>query len=104
MCNDRVHNGLKPACVTACPTGTMQFGDRQEMLDMANKRLAEVKAKFPNATLLDPDDVNVIYLVAHDPKLYYEYAVASNNKVERGISRKVALKRMLGPFASLMRV
>lgn len=104
MCNDRVHNGLRPACVTTCPTGTMNFGDRQEMLDMANKRVAEVKAKFPNASLLNPDTVNVIYLVAHDPKLYHGYAVASNLFMEKGISRKVALKKMLGPFASLMRV
>ncbi|MBF0241043.1 MAG: formate dehydrogenase [Desulfamplus sp.] len=103
MCNDRVHNGLKPACVTTCPTGTMNFGDRQEMLDMANKRLAEVKAKYPNAALLNPDDVSVIYLVAYDPKLYYEYSVASNSRMERGISRKVALRKMMGPFASLMR-
>ncbi len=104
MCNDRIHNGLRPACVTTCPTGTMNFGDRQEMLDLANKRVAELKAKYPNATLLNPDDVNVIYLVAHDPKLYYEYSVASHSKVENGISRKVALKRMFGPFASLMHV
>ncbi|MBF0573449.1 MAG: formate dehydrogenase, partial [Desulfamplus sp.] len=103
MCNDRVHNGLKPACVQTCPTGTMNFGDRQEMLDMAMKRVAEVKAKFPNALLLNSEDLNVIYLVAHDPKLYHEYAVASRSKVERGISRKVALRKMMGPFASLLR-
>ena len=103
MCNDRVHNGLKPACVQTCPTGTMNFGDRQEMLDMANKRIAEVKAKFPNASLLNSDTLSVIYLVAHEPKFYHDYAVASRSKVERGISRKVALRKMMGPFASLIR-
>ncbi|MBF0378278.1 MAG: formate dehydrogenase [Desulfamplus sp.] len=104
MCNDRVHNGLKPACVQTCPTGTMQFGDRQEMLDMANKRIAEVKAKFPKASLLNSDTLSVIYLVAHEPKFYHDYAVASSSKMERGISRKVALRKMMGPFASLVRV
>lgn len=103
MCNDRVHNGLKPACVQTCPTGTMNFGDRQEMVAMAGKRLAEVKAKFPNASILNPDDVNVIYLVGHDPKLYYDYAVASRNSREKGISRQVALRRMFSPFKALMR-
>lgn len=102
MCNDRVHNGLKPACVTACPTGAMQFGDREEILAIAKKRLGTVKQNFPKAMLLDPDEVNVIYLVGHDPKLYSDYAVASANK--GGLSRSVALRKMMGPFARMMRV
>ncbi|MBW2654697.1 MAG: 4Fe-4S dicluster domain-containing protein [Deltaproteobacteria bacterium] len=102
MCNDRVHNGLKPACVTACPTGAMQFGDREEILAIAQKRLGKVKQKFPNAMLLNPDEVNVIYLVGHDPKFYADYAVASTNK--GGLSRSVALRKMMGPFARMMKV
>lgn len=102
MCNDRVHNGLKPACVTACPTGAMQFGDREEILAMAKDRLAKVQQKFPKAMLLDPDEVNVIYLVGFDPALYSEYAVAGTNR--GGMSRSVALRKIMGPFAKLMRV
>jgi len=102
MCNDRIHNGLKPACVTTCPTGAMMFGERDEILAMAEKSLAKAKKKFPNSMLLDPDDVNVIYLVAHDPQLYSDYAVADANR--GGLSRSVALRKMMGPFARLMRV
>ncbi len=102
MCNDRVHNGLKPACVQTCPTGTMNFGERDEMLALAEKRLNIVRKRFPKAALLDPVDVNVIYLTAHDPGLYAEYAVAGMNK--GGISRSVALRKMMGPFARLMGV
>ncbi len=76
MCFDRITNGLKPACVTACPTGTMNFGDEDEMLKMAQDRLEEVKKEFPNAVLGDPDSVRVIYLFQHDPKQFYEHAVA----------------------------
>ncbi|MCA1986111.1 MAG: 4Fe-4S dicluster domain-containing protein, partial [Desulfovibrio sp.] len=43
MCFDRISNGLKPACVLSCPTGTMNFGEREEMLALAKKRLEEVK-------------------------------------------------------------
>lgn len=102
MCNDRVHNGLKPSCVTTCPTGAMTFGDREEMLALAKSRLGVVKAKFPKAMLLNPDEVNVIYLVAFDPKYYSEYAVASSGR--GGVSRSVALCKMMGPFAKMMRV
>jgi formate dehydrogenase iron-sulfur subunit len=102
MCNDRVHNGLKPACVTTCPTGTMNFGDRDEMVALAEKRLKALKKKHPKALLLDPNDLNVIYLVAQEPSLYSEYAVASANR--GGISRSVAIRKMIGPFARLMRV
>jgi len=102
MCNDRVHNGLKPACVAACPTGAMAFGDRKEILALAEKRLGTVKQKFPKARLLNPDEVNVIYLVGFDPQLYSDYAVASSNR--GGVSRSVALRKMMGPFAKIMRV
>jgi formate dehydrogenase iron-sulfur subunit len=40
MCIDRVDNGLKPACATACPTGAVQFGTRDDMLRIAKKRQA----------------------------------------------------------------
>ncbi len=100
FCNDRIHNGLKPACVTACPTGAMTFGDREEILANAQKRLDVVKARFPKAMLLNPDEVNVIYLVAQDPKFYAEYAVAGLNR--GGLSRGVALRKMMGPLAKWM--
>lgn len=102
MCNDRVHNGLKPACVTTCPTGTMNFGDRDEMVALAQERLKIAQKKHPKAMLLDPDDVNVIYLVAQDPSLYAEYAVASADR--GGMSRSVAIRKMMGPLARLMKV
>jgi len=76
MCHDRVKDGLLPACVQTCPTGTMNFGDREDMLSLANKTLAEVKKKWPNAMLVNADDVRVIYLVAYDPKAYYQFLTA----------------------------
>ena len=100
MCLDRVENGLLPTCVQTCPTGAMNFGDREEMLALARKRLSEVKKTTPTAQLLDPDDVRVIYLVTEKPNLYHTFAVASNAAF--GISRKVALKRLVRPLRDLM--
>ncbi len=74
MCNERVVRGMPPACVKVCPTGTMNFGERTDMLALAKKRLQELKAKHPKARLVDPDSVNVIYLLIDEPARYYEYA------------------------------
>jgi len=96
MCLDRVQNGLLPACVKTCPTGAMNFGERKEMLALANKRLGEVKKACPSAMLLNADDVRVVYLVAYKPELYYKHAVASNSVLD--ITRQMALARMFRPI------
>ena len=99
MCLDRVENGLLPICVKTCPTGAMDFGDRNEILSLAQKRLANAKDKYPQAMLLDPDDIRVIYLVAYDPNLYHDSAVASNSTLN--ITRQVALRRMFRPLTNI---
>lgn len=99
MCLDRVQNGLLPACVQTCPTGAMNFGERSDMLALAEKRLAGVKQKAPGAMLLDTNDVNVVYLVEHDPTLYHEFAIARAGT--GGMTRQVALRKLLGPAADL---
>ena len=100
MCLDRVHNGLLPACVKTCPTGGMNFGERGQMVALAKSRLSTVKKANPKASLLDPDDVNVIYLVTEKPSLYHEFAVASNTAFD--ITRQVALRRMFKPLTNIV--
>jgi len=98
MCFDRIKEGMLPACVKTCPTGTMNFGDRKEMLEKANKRLEEIKGQYKDAMLANPDDVRAIYLLIDDPKKYHKFAVAENTI---GITRKMALKRLFQPLSSL---
>jgi formate dehydrogenase iron-sulfur subunit len=40
MCVDRVEAGEQPACVDACPTGALKFGDRDLLLAEAKGRIA----------------------------------------------------------------
>jgi formate dehydrogenase iron-sulfur subunit len=74
MCFDRITNGMIPACVKSCPTGSMVFGDRDKILDMAKKRVAELKKTYPKAMAINPDDVRVIFIVTDDPKKYWKSA------------------------------
>jgi formate dehydrogenase iron-sulfur subunit len=101
MCIDRIKDGLLPACVKSCPTGAMNFGDRKAMLEMANKRLQEVKKVYRDALLANADDIRAIFLLIDDPKKYYKFAVAENTI---GITRKMALKRLLSPLRGLNRM
>jgi formate dehydrogenase iron-sulfur subunit len=98
MCIDRVSMGLLPACVKACPSGTMNFGDRSEMLALANKRLKEMKAQYPKAQLLNAEDVRTIFLVIDDSEKYYEFAKAHGPV---GITLMVAMQKLIRP---LMRI
>jgi formate dehydrogenase iron-sulfur subunit len=99
MCIDRLNSGMPPACVKSCPTHAMNFGDFENMVKLAQERLNTVKAKFPQAQLTNFADVRVFYLVAEDPKKYHNFADASG---ALGISRKTALRKMLGPVRAFL--
>jgi len=99
MCNDRIHNGMPPACVKVCPTGAMQFGERSDMLKLANARLATLKKEYPKARLADPDEVNVIYLLIDDPENYHEFSVAQ--ATVGPMSKKQFLATLARPFRAM---
>jgi len=40
-----------PACVTACSSDALTFGNRKVILHVANMRLKEVKNNFPNSSI-----------------------------------------------------
>ena len=92
MCVDRVTNGLLPACVKTCPTGAMNFGDRDKMAALAKMRMGEVKSKYPKASVTGLEDLRVFYLLADEGKKYHDYARIDS--IPGGMDRKVALKRI----------
>ena len=42
LCFSRISADLEPACVKACPTGALKFGDKDKMLRLAYKRVEEL--------------------------------------------------------------
>lgn len=73
MCTDRLDEGLQPACVTACHTDSLEFGDRDEMLQKAEKRVKELKERYPNAQVYNPPGVggtHTIYVLTDNPSVF----------------------------------
>jgi formate dehydrogenase iron-sulfur subunit len=74
FCYDRQKAGLQPACATACPTESIQFGDLEELRMRADARLTELRRRgVDDARVYDPQDTSVggthaIFLVRGDPR------------------------------------
>jgi len=101
LCSDRVSVGLEPACIKACPTQALVFGSKEDMIDHANDRIADLRERgFDQAGLYDPAGVggtHVMYVMHHadQPQLY------NNLPKEPTISPTVGLwKGMMKPLAT----
>jgi formate dehydrogenase iron-sulfur subunit len=77
FCDDRIHNGLGPACAKACPTESIRFGFRDELAQKARKRVEELKKMgFQNAQLYGEDSagplggLNAFFLLLDKPSIY----------------------------------
>jgi len=101
LCSDRVSYGLEPACIKACPTGCLQFGTKEKLVQIANHRVDQLKSDGrPKAGVYDPPGVGgtgVIYVLefADRPELY---GLPKDPKVPRTIT---ILKKVLKPLGSL---
>jgi formate dehydrogenase iron-sulfur subunit len=77
MCQDRLGAGLEPACATACPTESIQFGPLDELRERAAARVETLHGRgVPEARLYghDPDDGvggdGAFFLLLDEPEVY----------------------------------
>jgi formate dehydrogenase iron-sulfur subunit len=69
LCIDRVSNGLEPACVKACPTGSIRFGTKEEMLIYGEEKVGKLKERgFGDALLYDPEGVGGLHMMYVVPR------------------------------------
>lgn len=92
MCHDRVLIGQVPACVDACPTGALSFGDRSVTIERAKSRADKTGAYIYG--LEEAGGTSVILLLRNPPSkfglsdvqehFYTSPAVLSRMLVARG--------------------
>jgi formate dehydrogenase iron-sulfur subunit len=77
LCYDRLGAGLEPACATACPTASIQFGPLDELRQRAAARVNVLRAAGTTEARLygeDPDDgvggFGAFFLLLDEPEVY----------------------------------
>jgi formate dehydrogenase iron-sulfur subunit len=77
MCYDRIGDGLRPACATACPTESIQYGELDELRERAAARVAALHEQGVESARLyghDPSDGvggdGAFFLLLDEPEVY----------------------------------
>jgi formate dehydrogenase iron-sulfur subunit len=77
LCYDRIGDGLMPACATACPTESIQYGPLDELRERAERRVEALHDRgVPEARLYghDPNDGvggdGAFFLLLDEPEVY----------------------------------
>ena len=74
MCYDRIGDGLMPACATACPTESIQYGPLDELRARASQRVADLQSDGARLYGADPDNgvggTHAFFLLLDEPEVY----------------------------------
>ena len=80
LCYDRLEDGLEPACAKACPTDSIQFGPYDELVGVAERRVAALHERGIEGAYLygagDPPETSLagglgaFFLLTEPPERY----------------------------------
>jgi formate dehydrogenase iron-sulfur subunit len=77
MCYDRIGDGLMPACATACPTESIQYGQLDELRERAAARVTALHEQGVSSARLYGEDPNdgvggdgAFFLLLDEPEVY----------------------------------
>ncbi|AXH96548.1 4Fe-4S dicluster domain-containing protein [Ornithinimicrobium avium] len=77
LCYDRLSVGQEPACAQTCPTTSIRFGTREEMVSLAHDRVVQLHDQgFTEARLYGANDedgvggTGSVFLLLDEPEVY----------------------------------
>jgi formate dehydrogenase iron-sulfur subunit len=99
QCQDRTAAGRKPACVSTCPTGALQFGDRADMLAAARDRVATLKeAGFTKAEMYGENELGGLHTIMVAQRGLEAHGLIRDPKI--GLTDSWQLLKPLGAIAA----
>jgi formate dehydrogenase iron-sulfur subunit len=96
LCYDRLEDGLEPACAKSCPTDSIQFGPYEELVGIAERRVAALHDRgVENAYLYGTDPeiaggLGAFFLLTDEPEVYGLPANADSPIQEGAVPATVA--------------
>lgn len=97
MCYSRIARDMEPACVKACPTGALQFGDQEKMLGIVRQRLETLGDKAHLYGDKFVGGTHMLYILPEEPIQYA--GLPGNPRVPISL---VAWKDWLKPLSLLI--
>ncbi len=80
LCYDRLKDGLEPACAKACPTDSIQFGPVEQLMERAERRVADLHAQGVTEAYIYGDrevggtggieGLNAFFILTAPPEVY----------------------------------
>ncbi|MCL4538655.1 MAG: 4Fe-4S dicluster domain-containing protein, partial [Bacteroidetes bacterium] len=97
LCYDRIKTGQQPACTEACPVGATIFGDRDELLEVAHKRIKENPAKYIDKVWGEHEvgGTSVLYL----SDIYLDFLTYPTRPGDKPLPKETAAAMESVPFA-----
>ena len=101
-CPDRIEQGMEPACVTTCQPNALQFGDRDEMIELAHERVDFLKELgYEDASVYGEDQVGGSHVIHVLKYSLGHYTLPENPQAPATVTMTQVMKPVTGVAAGV---